>query len=788
VTDIAEMHEQSRQAFNMGEQGVEYYRAANGSLYELSGAVAKRVEEAQQGVERPDDEEVRQRAQAALARLQAPTDGVLVEQARSVEPERRETITEKSLLLNKNFIHAAALSHELFEGKPFEGTASEAVQYGLDVMGEFAFNFFGVPGYQPAGTEGGEFSGGGMIAQAATIVNSGTPEQAQAFLYMLGEYEKLPTFTQAGMSRMFRGLANDPATAGSLVAAGVPSLFKLIGQRGAAMTTRKMLQSVAANPGKYGAGAGAVYGAGGEEALMQVEETQGREIGAGERAARLGVGTAVGGTAGAALGKGAEALMPVVGEAIGAMGAPAVNAVGDAIQAAGEQAQRQLDEGGTKLMSGPDLDTPVNKVVAAAGEAVKAMRGGADDVQLTDAERAGTLIDELYGEGTIEPGGNLYDVAKKLNEKSKAGGDRSEQTVENQDAIARMMAAEIQQAMRVKGNAGDWYKTKIANAMSIAARIYPELADDPVAASSFKFIMAITSNGADVASNVVNTVKAYDIYRQTGKMPIVGYGRETPSMEFAFRLFNELEEKLGSREEVFKLLNTKMQVRDLKKIGEEYGFGISGENMDTEMPASVMFGPKIGGAFYQNLEGNMDMLTMDRWFMRMWGRMSGTLIPERSPATLAKQQSRARNAVTPELAEQYGFVYDDIMNDDTVLSDFASAVHKKFAAGGFKDKSEFTRSMKALDEGGSKVLETPAGGGHRTYMRGAIDKAVQILRDAGIETDPASAQALLWYPEKELYGKLGVGNKKSAPTDYEAELAKLAQERGIDVSDITGQP
>jgi hypothetical protein len=96
--------------------------------------------------------------------------------------------------------------------------------------------------------------------------------------------------------------------------------------------------------------------------------------------------------------------------------------------------------------------------------------------------------------------------------------------------------------------------------------------------------------------------------------------------------------------------------------------------------------------------------------------------------------------------------------------------------------------MKALDEGGTKVLETPSGGGHRSYMRATVDRAVELLREQGMQTDAASAQALLWYPEKELYGKLGVGNKKSAPTDYEAELAKIARERGIDVSDITGQP
>jgi len=773
MDELAQAHSMSTRADNAPDLSGNTFANSKGALYKINGAVAEYAGQVEPDAVAAEGEPTlsNEQLRARIAEMMAPsTDNTLVQQARSMTPDTSDQITEDALILDKNFIAASRDIYEMFEGKQFTGTADEAVQYGLDTMGEFSFNFFGVPGVQLAETESG-FAGGGTLAQAATIIASGDPGQAQSFLYAMGQYERLPNFTKAGMARVFRGLVNDPANVMGIASGGLPFILKQIGQDTAAMGVRKALQSLAKNPVKYSAAAGGTYSSGFEAATMDIERASGRDISAGEELARFGISTGVGTAAGATIGKVAEKVLP---------------AVGDAIVSASDAAKGRMATPGTQLNSGVDIDP----AIAMAGDIVNELRAtdvSPDSIELPESALKGTLIDDLYGEGAIEPGGSLYDVAKKINERSKEGGDRSAPTPENQDIIARMMAKEILHAMESKGNAADWYKTKITNAMNIAQRIFPELSDE-TEASAFKFIMAITSNGADVASNIVQTIDTYTLYRQTGKMPIVGYGREAKSMEFSFNLFNSLEEQLGNKAEVFKLLSTKMKVRDLDALGKKYGFTISGENKGTEMPASVMFGPKIGGAFYQNLEGNFDMLTMDRWFMRMWGRMSGTLIPERTPEALAKQQNRVRSAVTEDEASRYGFVYEDIMNDDTILEDFASVVHKAFAAGGFKDKRELTRGAKALIENGIKVLESPGGGTHRSYMRATVSRAVELLKEQGLETDAASAQALLWYPEKELYGKLGVGNKKSAPTDYEAELAKIAIERGIDVSDITGQP
>ena len=53
---------------------------------------------------------------------------------------------------------------------------------------------------------------------------------------------------------------------------------------------------------------------------------------------------------------------------------------------------------------------------------------------------------------------------------------------------------------------------------------------------------------------------------------------------------------------------------------------LAGEGVDTLVYGSFVFGPKIGQGFYQNLMGNFEPVTIDLWFMRTWGRMTGTLI------------------------------------------------------------------------------------------------------------------------------------------------------------------
>ena len=472
-------------------------------------------------------------------------------------------------------------------------------------------------------------------------------------------------------------------------------------------------------------------------------------------------------------------------------------ATGKGVVAAGEAiaegAPARIAERGKGVTLGMGVDpmAPIDDAIVGAQklmgkEPPTVPQAMPDVIDLTPEERSASLIDDLYdGETTLEAGGNLYDVAKRINERSKSLGVRSDPTPENQTKIAKVMAREALHAMKSKGNAGDWYRQKVDNAMRIAERVYPEVAADPNKANAIKFITAITSNGASVPENSKNTFAVFDEYLKTGKMPDIGYGKETNAMKKAFELHNNLVDEMGETE-FYDFMSQEFTVRELDQIGKKYGFSVSGEAKDTSLPASVIFGPKIGGGFYQNLQGNYKPLTMDRWFMRTWGRYTGGLIVEQSPEAAAKQMDRIRNSVTPETAAEYGYDYDELLSDDILLQELAYRAHKDYVKSGYKAKTDLNKSSKNFVEAQKKVLEQPRTGTERNYMRATVDEALDILRQQGIELDRAALQALIWYPEKELYAKLGIGTKRSAPTDYETEFANVARERGVDVSDITG--
>ena len=66
------------------------------------------------------------------------------------EPSKpKSNVTEKQLMLDPRFAAAARDVHLLFEGEPFEGDDQMAARYGIDVIGEFNYNFAG-----PAGLPG----------------------------------------------------------------------------------------------------------------------------------------------------------------------------------------------------------------------------------------------------------------------------------------------------------------------------------------------------------------------------------------------------------------------------------------------------------------------------------------------------------------------------------------------------------------------------------------------------------------------------------------------------------
>jgi hypothetical protein len=362
------------------------------------------------------------------------------------------------------------------------------------------------------------------------------------------------------------------------------------------------------------------------------------------------------------------------------------------------------------------------------------------------------------------------------------------ETPENIPVIAQTMQRETLAAMAKDGNAATWYRDRVTGAKQIAALVHPEILEDPYSATAWEAAVAFMSNGTAVADNARFADRAYTEFKAAGGIfpeTITYAGKSSPSISNAFIGFNRLVKDLGEDDAV-KFLETQFTVKELNGLIAKYGGKISGELMSTQVYGSAMFGPKIGNGFFQNLHGNFDQLTMDRWWMRMWGRITGTLTPKISPETEAMRLDKFRGLLTPELAKTAGVRIKDVgAAKPESLRRAARVIFGNYRKGGFVDRSELNRVAKGLVEHETMLQDAPLNGAQRAYMRQTATHALTGVNEAqSVQIALADLQALLWYPEKDLYAAHGVADAKAAPTDYQTEFAKLALMRGIDADAI----
>ena len=201
-------------------------------------------------------------------------------------------------------------------------------------------------------------------------------------------------------------------------------------------------------------------------------------------------------------------------------------------------------------------------------------------------------------------------------------------------------------------------------------------------------------------------------------------------------------------------------MRELTKAG----YKLSGEAVDFETYGSAIFGPKIGGGFYQNLRGNFEPITFDRWWMASWGRWTGQPLLKVQDKTKAKQLERFKNAS------------GETFSDDADAISRAKDIYRAYRAANFQPRNELNTASQRLAEGATDSMrEQPSGPGERKLMREIGYAVVEKLRQQGYNITPADLQATVWYPEKELHGFYGIGSGTSAPDDY-AEAAKRFME------------
>lgn len=206
----------------------------------------------------------------------------------------RKDVDPKSLNSDQDWVRASLLMYELFERKPFQGTPSDAAEYGKDGLGSFNFNLV-------------------SMAEIAHAVSQGTQEQKQAFLYMLDTYDNTQ-FSWEGTGRGFKSALTDPTNLIGVGTLGVATVGKFIGRKALVETAKQTVEKsllqglkdqAATSLGRTGVVAGidaGVVGAASSTIKQGVEVSAGRrdEISLGQVAMDTGVAAVAGAVVGTA--------------------------------------------------------------------------------------------------------------------------------------------------------------------------------------------------------------------------------------------------------------------------------------------------------------------------------------------------------------------------------------------------------------------------------------------------------------------------------------------------------
>lgn len=355
------------------------------------------------------------------------------------------------------------------------------------------------------------------------------------------------------------------------------------------------------------------------------------------------------------------------------------------------------------------------------------------------------------------------------------GGRITQSHPDHDEIISHALASEVQGALdRPGANAADWYSGKVREALAVASTMHPEIEADPLSKTAYTAALAITSQGETVPSNVRLAEQAYRHFKETGRFPEEVSADKGAFMGDNFSKLNGLIDS-GGMQGMHDFLHSQMTARDLKGMGYA---SATKEKMDAPVYGSAILGPKIGGGFFQNLNGNYDPVTMDLWFMRGWGRLTGTLVGK---PDMTAQKERLVNALQ-DAGVKVPRTQDGLL--DTANS-LISTHEQDFRANrqdydsGDKAKSELTYAAERYQKALQGINETPSSGGQRAWMRDRVNRAREILGQNGTNVTNADLQALWWYPEKELYSKLGGRDAEGINVDYASVLRNHAKANGV---------
>ena len=408
-------------------------------------------------------------------------------------------------------------------------------------------------------------------------------------------------------------------------------------------------------------------------------------------------------------------------------------------------------------------------------------------------------------------------------EAKKAGIDLSKNTVERDKYLIQTVLADARYALSENDNAIGWYDTTLTKAKAVLALIHPELSTDPESNFAFVYALANTSNMIKVDKNLELAEQAYTYWKENGKFPTnIGIGDAAQAINRNFKLYNRLikEKGFAELEEYMKTMHT------VKEIEAYTGDEVSGLNKNDMAYGAAVMGPKIGNGFFANLYGNYEQLTMDRWLIRTWGRMTGTLVLD------YKRQAKVKRGQLKELIKALSLQEKKLLSEiigikiklsnlDEVavaiqrastsdakrkrMNEIATVVEKPERKQFLLDLlgkpqkryphislgGEIRKGGNALAKYNDGQKETPSGAPERRNITSVFEQVLAELQQTEKDLTMADLQALLWYPEKRLYdsAKLDAdeivrGYEESEAPDYANASVNLAKQLGVAEADI----
>ena len=383
-----------------------------------------------------------------------------------------------------------------------------------------------------------------------------------------------------------------------------------------------------------------------------------------------------------------------------------------------------------------------------------------------------------------------------------------EYTEENVPVIADIMVAEAMRNLESDGNAIRWYDEKIKSAKAIVELVEPRVTQSAESEAMFDFALAVTSNGQAVENNFSMALEVFRTGMDTGRMPedFTKGGNRAAAMRAAFKFYNAYQDSVPDIP-IQEFLDWDYTVKELKvwvaEFNKNNGTKVkvpASETVDTFVKGSYILGPKIGQGFYQNIRGNYDPLTMDLWWMRSWNRMVGRpFMPKKTKKAMAikrdsivteiKKGGKVENQLVNETLKTTGETKKGLYKDPERMDVFIKVLDKRWNKY-YKDyqdannkknppKPQLFKSTGTYVLNSSPQMQGEPTGPDRPYMRKVVKKALDDLMQRQIHIKTADFQALMWYPEKLLYKKMGVSPGNGSDTDYQDAATLLAKNEGI---------